>query len=600
MQQRLSSTLAVALLLQSVLAQYDPVANFCKRLDHQSAIVNGKLYIDGGREVFTNYAPNGTDIGPHIIGPNEYLLSLDLTKGWSASDPLPIITITKNTSTPFLSRGALFPKGDGSDNFFLFGGTVAYDNKTFANFQLPQPEGNPIIGYGGAADSWSLMPETILRACSGSAAVLQDGSKAFYFNGEQDNGSSEESINLLDTTKFMNGMIEMDLNNPQSSGGVKNLSTSAVSSLARVRGSMVHVPLPGSKGVLVLLAGGEKSSLDSQHDWKGTLVSMQTVQVFDVGSISASSPDGKWYKQTTSGVAPSPRLDACITVMAAPDNSSYNVYMYGGRDGLNAYFDERTLPSFKWVKGYSGPNPRYSLTCHVIGPRQMMTIGGSENSTVTARCDPVTQGIRILDMTLLNWDVAFNPNVPAYQLPMAVVNVIGGNQSGSANITSPTGGFQQKGLQELFHPGTTSKDADPSTNGSSGAGSSSKKKTPVGAIVGVVIGVLVLLAAIAALVFVLLRRKRQARQAAMVKDAAAGNEVYEISNGSLPLAATKLPSPAVVHEIDAPPPKSELFGDSPMVAEMDASSRASSARSRAGTVTGGPPTTTTVTVTVTH
>lgn len=53
---------------------------------------------------------------------------------------------------------------------------------------------------------------------------------------------------------------------------------------------------------------------------------LDTVDVFDVGSISAQNPDGMWYSQKTSGPIPAPRVDPCVVAIAAPDNSSYNVY----------------------------------------------------------------------------------------------------------------------------------------------------------------------------------------------------------------------------------------------------------------------------------
>lgn len=49
----LSQLIVVAVLLLSVLApgvhaQRDPVANFCRRFGHQTAVVDSRLYIDGG------------------------------------------------------------------------------------------------------------------------------------------------------------------------------------------------------------------------------------------------------------------------------------------------------------------------------------------------------------------------------------------------------------------------------------------------------------------------------------------------------------------------------------------------------------------------
>jgi hypothetical protein len=67
---RLISVERLFFLLKLVEAQYDPIANFCKRIDHQSLYVNGKLYIDGGREIYTSFATNGTEIGPRVQGPS--------------------------------------------------------------------------------------------------------------------------------------------------------------------------------------------------------------------------------------------------------------------------------------------------------------------------------------------------------------------------------------------------------------------------------------------------------------------------------------------------------------------------------------------------
>lgn len=49
----LSTWLLVALSGEA-LAQLDPVQNFCRRFGHQTAIIDRRLYIDGG---FMNYNP---------------------------------------------------------------------------------------------------------------------------------------------------------------------------------------------------------------------------------------------------------------------------------------------------------------------------------------------------------------------------------------------------------------------------------------------------------------------------------------------------------------------------------------------------------------
>ncbi|KAF2666045.1 hypothetical protein BT63DRAFT_481855 [Microthyrium microscopicum] len=582
--QQWASVLQFLLFVQTAQAQYDPVVNFCKRLDHQSTVVNGKLYIDGGRQVYTNYAPNGSDIGPHTIGPNEYLLSIDLTRGWDANEGLPITKTPKNLTTPYLTRGALFPSSTNPDGFYLFGGTVASDNTSFVNYQSPQTEGKPIWGYAGSTSGiWNSIDGSFPRPCSGANAVLNDKSKAFWFNGEQDNGSSTTAQSLADTTKFLDGMLVMDLKD----ASVKSVSTKAVSSNARVRAGMVHVPLEKTAGVLVLLAGGEKPSSDNAHDWKGTLVNLNSVDVFDAGSISDSNPDGQWYSQPTTGTTPSPRVDPCVVAMAAPDISSYNIYMYGGRDGLNAYYDELwilSLPSFQWVRAYSGSSPRYSMTCHAIG-RQMIVVGGSNTSHVTDNCDAATQGVKVLDLTALTWSTVFDPRAAAYQVPSQLVKLIGGTGTGGANINAPAAGFAQKGLQALFYPPSSNSTMTPAAG--SGATKDDKTKTPVGVIVGIVIAVLVILGLIGALVFLCMRRRRQ--QAFCLKDdqkvggseshLMSGSELHEIP-GSTPPAYAKfaevevleLPgSDGVKNELPGSEGfKNELAGSSPVLVELEA------------------------------
>jgi hypothetical protein len=159
-------------------------------------------------------------------------------------------------------------------------------------------------------------------------------------------------------------------------------------------------------------------------------VPLQIVDILDVGSLSnASTPDGIWYKQKTTGVIPKPRLDACVVVASAPDNSSHNIYMYGGRDGVGGYYDETwilTIPSFQWKLVHSGTSPRYSMTCHVAGNRQMITTGGSDTSNLTSGCDWHTRGVGVLDMSAVAWVSTYNAAAKPYVVPGVIVAMIGG------------------------------------------------------------------------------------------------------------------------------------------------------------------------------
>lgn len=51
---RLSLLILLSALISRSRAQLDPVRNFCRRFGHQTAVIDRKLYIDGG---FINYNP---------------------------------------------------------------------------------------------------------------------------------------------------------------------------------------------------------------------------------------------------------------------------------------------------------------------------------------------------------------------------------------------------------------------------------------------------------------------------------------------------------------------------------------------------------------
>lgn len=165
-----------------------------------------------------------------------------------------------------MSRGALYPDPTDPKKFWLFGGATATDNATFTGYQIPQPEAWSLWSYQADTDLWTgydMTLSAIHKPASGPSTYVKDKGIAVWFNGMQDKGSAAETTVLDTTTRFLDGMVIVDLNKQTA----RNVSTKAVSALARVRGGMVHVPLVGSDGVIVLLGGGEKASTDLTHAW---------------------------------------------------------------------------------------------------------------------------------------------------------------------------------------------------------------------------------------------------------------------------------------------------------------------------------------------
>lgn len=85
-----------------------------------------------------------------------------------------------------------------------------------------------------------------------------------------------------------------------------------------------------------------------------------------------------------------------------------------------------SLPSFTWTQTYIGDGPRYGMTCHLVGNRQMLTVGGNEGSSITSNCDWETKSVAIYDMATLQWGSIFTYNAPPYEVPQRLTDVIGG------------------------------------------------------------------------------------------------------------------------------------------------------------------------------
>ena len=187
---------------------------------------------------------------------------------------------------------------------------------------------------------------------------------------------------------------------------------------------------------------------------------MNVIDVYDIASTT-------WYKQATSGASPPIRVDPCAVVFAAPDASSFNVYLYGGQN-LQPYGNQTqysdiwilTVPSFTWIQvdldGQSQPPARAGHTCNAWNG-QMVVVGGYVGNQIS--CD--SPGIYVFNASSLQWQNSYaalsggdSQNEQAtqdtsgsglsgsygYLVPEAVQSVIGGGSSGSATATTPASG----------------------------------------------------------------------------------------------------------------------------------------------------------------
>lgn len=486
-------------------ANIHPIDNFCQRLWHQSVVKDDVLYIDGGLEVFIPYNNHGTPKnGDPIVGPNTYMVMVGLNSSWNWGTNISITamnkTVNSNTGAlpPSNIRGAMYAGSNDDPNVYSYGGTVSFANRSFPGFLWPTAPTYTLWSYGASDNVWAqhdISLDVPNRPAGGAYAEATGRGMGFYLNGFLDNGTNPDYAFWPDFRRYLDGLIVLNTTTQEA----KNISTSSLENYPRAMGGLVYLPNIGTEGALLSMGGVTKPSSNSLLSDLGKYVPFDSVDILDVASIDNGNSDGNWYTQTTTGEIPAPRTDFCLVTVSAPDNSSHNIYMYGGRDKTQVYDQTYVLsiPSFTWIKIMEGASPRYAHSCHVVGKSQMLTVGGARYENITQGCDWEYKSVAILNLKNSQWGEVFDYNAGEYTLPAKIYNVIGGSSMGNATMTKPSAGFSNKEIATYF-----------STNGITAVESSSHLSG--GAIAGIVIGSVAgaaILIGIGVYILILRRRK---------------------------------------------------------------------------------------------
>ncbi|KJX96420.1 kelch repeat protein [Zymoseptoria brevis] len=510
----------------------------CQRWAQMSAVVNGTLYLYGGQATTESSQTENTW--------NNNFLSLHLTKTWQIATPA-LDGLPQPSGPPNVSLGSLW---NSYDSLFLYGGEFSWKPAVsptpFSLWEYDISEGSwiehsdPTTATGVSAPS---NDEPVQRAAEGAGVSVPSIGRAFYFGGHLDGYTTQgwsQSVarvylqSLLEYTfpGYTNNQISA-LNNGEAApagGDWRNVTEGGVQSLPgfteRADGLLVYVPGFGAEGILLAMAGGTNESFTQ----------MNNINVYDIANST-------WYIQATTGETPNIRVNPCATIAAAQDGSSYNIYMFGGQNlipyGNQTQYDDMwilTLPSFTWIKvdqgGQSVPPGRSGHTCNVWDAQMVMVGGYTGDQTLT--CE--SPGVYVFDMSNLQWVNQFtslsrgqgssnsraaavtngngqNPLAQqaaqkftsssagglqgsfGYLVPQAVIDVVGGNPSGSATLTTPvntaTAGPLATGKPITYDISNITQ----STGSKNHNSNSSSSGTNVGAIVaGCVAGVLFLIA----------------------------------------------------------------------------------------------------------
>jgi hypothetical protein len=180
---------------------------------------------------------------------------------------------------------------------------------------------------------------------------------------------------------------------------------------------------------------------------------MTTVSVYDI-------ENKVWYEQNTTGTGPGQLTQGCTVLASAQDDSSHNIYWYGGFDGLDptgTFSDDvyvLSIPTFTWVKVKSGTGShgRAGHKCVKPYPDQMIVVGGY--ASLTGQQPSCVEGgvLQIFNLSSTLWLDNYSPEIWSnYTVPASVIAAIGGTATGGSTQTAPaTTGFSNTSMTALF------------------------------------------------------------------------------------------------------------------------------------------------------
>ncbi|TKA77538.1 hypothetical protein B0A55_02266 [Friedmanniomyces simplex] len=289
--------------------------------------------------------------------------------------------------------------------------------------------------------------DPVQRSAEGAGVSVPSLGRGFYFGGHQDGYTTagwSQSIARIYLQSLLEFTFPGYANNQVNAlgsgktagtdGNYRNITSAGLQADAgftmRADGVLIYVPGFGDQGILLALAGGTNV----------TYTQMNNIDVYDIASST-------WYKQATSGPSPTIRVNPCAAMAAAPDGSSYNIYMFGGQNltpyGNQSQFDDMwilTLPSFTWIEvdqsKQSVPYGRSGHTCNVWDG-QMVVVGGYVGDQLS--CD--SPGIYVFDMSNAQWVqqfTALSPGASSSGGSSSVSNSGSGSNSASASGSTAT------------------------------------------------------------------------------------------------------------------------------------------------------------------
>ena len=383
---------------------------------------------------------------------------------------------------------------------------------------------NEISAYNITADSW------FDATMSGEAPLFDPQTNLSWLSWVNTETSLESpGFAMGGNVDKVDGMAKFDTSDPRN----PKWWNETRDDLPKFRAGGPAFTRLGPKGT-ILYFGGFNSTPDAEGNF--TQRDMSYIDVYNIDTAT-------WHHVIAGGDTPQIRVNFCLAVSSAPDDSSFQITLYGGWDqsGNHAYADTYILsvPSFQWINvtdpfspdinlfiGATRPG-RHTHSCVSYRDRQMLILGGlisdHDRHLNIERCSAEYPLLRALDLSTLEWQEEWNANPKKYVVPKAVRSVIGGGPGGGATMTQPTGGFNdpdlstalaqvaprrnpEDGMAEETDDTNEMAEETDGTNDMDAAPTKPPVYLVAGGVVGGVLGLAVI---IAIAVFLILKRRRQ-------------------------------------------------------------------------------------------
>ncbi|RPA84163.1 hypothetical protein BJ508DRAFT_412880 [Ascobolus immersus RN42] len=526
---------------------------YCWAQEQQIAVRNDKAYVVGGLIYENRGLENGKAKGEYYANPDIWVF--DFTKDTSADSPEYTNIPVPVENVPILRFGALWDIGSKDDDKLLMSqGQLQRDilldssNHTNTLYSLERKAPNGAAWeYSISSNSWKKVETTTkdkISAVKAAQAFSQKAQKGFVLNGL----STQNEYYILPPGKTIRENKEA----PQDAVRGELANRLAVYDNKKKEWTVEEAPFmffegaemvvlenAGDEGMLVVLGGATSSRAEDGISFKDILVyDIATKEWFNQ---SASFPEPK------NGIAqptPRPRREFCAVAASAPDGSSHNVYVYGGRAAYKVegrefapFMGENwvlSIPSFTWTQLPATPfNTQVDLACGKVGQKYMFAFTNNPvvNGKVLAGNERECTGkldYQLLDLSAGDWTREYKAG-QEYTVPKAIYSKIGGDEKGGATLVTPKGGFVNDAMTDLFKikrsDGAVQGGSSNSDGSSSPGSSSASKGMSGGAIAGIVIGAIAAFALVAVILFLVRKKKRNARKT-VNSDSDGPHEVY--------------------------------------------------------------------------